>query len=97
MTDTSTVATMTRAQNLAPTSPAPFLRSLGDWLGLAAAPCFAGMAVVTAIQTGETLPFCSGTAGAGAFGGMVPMYGLMAIFHLKPWIMLMAKHSPPEA
>ena len=87
---------MKRAQGRAAVSPSPLLGSLGDWLGLAATPCFAAMAVVTAIQSGGPLPLCSGTADASVFGGMVPMYGLMAIFHLKPWIKLMAKNGTPE-
>ena len=34
---------------------------------------------------GPTDVFCSGEHGS-PLGGMVPMYGLMSLFHLPPWL-----------
>jgi hypothetical protein len=55
-----------------------------ECLSLAAAPTFAAMAVLTAIGGGGPLDaLCSG---ASPFGGMVPMYVLMSVFHAAPWL-----------
>jgi hypothetical protein len=60
------------------------------WLGLAAAPTFAVMALSTVILD-RNLPdaLCS-VAGGSALNGMAPMYLLMALFHLTPWLKLMS-------
>ena len=55
-----------------------------DWLALAAAPTFAGMALWTALIGHE--PMCG--PGSSAFGGMTVMYLLMSAFHLAPWFRL---------
>jgi hypothetical protein len=57
-------------------------------LSLAAAPTFAGMALLTGI-VGPPDVLCS-MAGASAIGGMVPMYLLMSAFHLAPWLRLVS-------
>ena len=58
-----------------------------DWLGLAAAPTFAVMALLTSVQgSGQPDIFCSATHNASPLGGMVPMYVLMAAFHLSSWL-----------
>jgi hypothetical protein len=63
----------------------------GRWLGLAAAPTFAAMAIL-AVHPGaspaETL--CPAVRGAALSGGMATMYVLMAVFHLTPWLRLIA-------
>jgi hypothetical protein len=66
-----------------------------DWLGLAAAPTFAIMAFLTSAQgSGQPDIFCSAIHGAWPLSGMVPMYLLMAAFHLPPWLKLIARCAP---
>lgn len=66
-------------------------RHLAKWLGLAAAPTFAIMALLTAVLgDGPADMLCS--AGHGALlGGMVPMYLLMSAFHSAAWLRLMSE------
>ena len=59
-----------------------------DWLYLAAAPTFAMMALLTAVL-GDGSALCS-IANASPLSGMVPMYVLMSVFHLPPWLKLIA-------
>jgi len=63
-----------------------------DWLGLAAAPTFAGMALLTGVfGGGQPDLFCSALHGASSLSGMVPMYLLMSAFHTAPWLRLIAR------
>lgn len=65
-------------------------RHLVKWLGLAAAPTFAIMAVLTAMLGEPADMLCS--AGHGSLlGGMVPMYLLMSAFHSAAWLRLIAE------
>lgn len=59
-------------------------------LYLAATPTFAVMALLTSVG-GDAMPMlCS--SGSGAFlVGMLPMYLLMSLFHLPPWLKLIAR------
>jgi hypothetical protein len=60
-----------------------------EWLYLAAAPTFALMAILTAAAGGGPASMlCSGMEGGSALTGMVPMYALMSVFHLAPWLRL---------
>jgi hypothetical protein len=61
-----------------------------DWLGLAATPAFATMALVTAAQGGPGDILCSAAHGSSPLSGMVPMYALMSIFHSAPWLRLVS-------
>ncbi len=62
------------------------------WLRLAAAPTFAVMALLTGVQSsGQPDILCSTMLSASPLGGMVPMYVLMAAFHLPPWLALIAR------
>jgi hypothetical protein len=64
---------------------------MADWLGLAAAPTFAVMALLTAVLGGGAPDMiCSAAHGASPLSGMVPMYLLMSAFHLAPWLKLIA-------
>lgn len=61
------------------------------WLGLAAAPTFAAMGLLTAVLGGgEPAVLCSTTQGASPMSGMVAMYLLMSAFHAGPWLKLIA-------
>jgi hypothetical protein len=58
------------------------------WLGLAAAPTFAVMALLTYVS-GESADMMSSAAqGMSPLSGMVPMYLLMSAFHSAPWLKL---------
>lgn len=65
--------------------------SLGCWLQLAAAPVFAAMALLTARNAAADM-ICS-AQGSSMLGGMVPMYLLMSLFHLGPWLRLLAREE----
>jgi hypothetical protein len=69
---------------------------LAKWLGLAATPTFAIMAVVTAVLGGPADMLCS-AGHAPSLGGMVPMYLLMSAFHSAAWLRLISERWRPEA
>ncbi|MGP0011317.1 hypothetical protein [Pseudomonas sp.] len=70
---------------------APTGNALGiaDWLCLAAAPTFAGMALLTALGPGSDM-ICASMEGPFAPNGMMTMYLIMATFHLPPWLRLIS-------
>lgn len=74
-----------------PRKPAGALGA-ADWLGLAAAPTFALMALITALPDGgmPDMP-CGSMHEAWPLGGMAVMYLLMSGFHLTPWLRLVAR------
>ena len=73
-------------------------RRLPAWLGLAAAPTFAAMALLTALSEDMAPAAMCGSGGPPfALGGMAPMYMLMAVFHLPPWLRLTAKDGFDQA
>lgn len=65
---------------------------LAKWLGLAASPTFAAMALLTSLGNAPMVVFCSGGSGL-PLGGMVPMYLLMSVFHAAPWLKWIAERS----
>ena len=58
-----------------------------DCLSLAAAPTFAAMALLEAAGGGPLSMLCSSSP----WTGMAPMYLLMGVFHLAPWLRLRAR------
>ena len=61
------------------------------WLGLAAAPAFAVMAVLTGVPGGGAEMICSAAHNVSPLSGMAPMYALMSAFHLTPWVTAIAR------
>ncbi|MEA2852351.1 MAG: hypothetical protein QOE02_2370 [Rhodospirillaceae bacterium] len=61
------------------------------WLGLAAAPTFAVMALVTGVPGGDHMAMMCPTAQeASPLSGMAPMYLLMSAFHSAAWLKLIS-------
>jgi hypothetical protein len=58
------------------------------WLGLAAAPTFAVMALLTYVTGGDADMMGSAAHGMSSLSGVVPMYLLMGAFHSAPWLKL---------
>ena len=61
------------------------MRSVTDWLCLAASPTFLAMAAVSAGDAAR-MPLC--ITGPLPIDGMALMYLLMGLFHLSPWLHL---------
>jgi hypothetical protein len=68
-------------------------RGAADWLGLAAAPAFAAMALMTVCLGGGAEPLCSALGQGSLMSGMVPMYLMMSGFHVGPWLRLMTSRG----
>lgn len=64
------------------------VRGMADVLCLAAAPSFVLLALLTA---GGGAPDIMCMHGAVPLGSMSLMYGLMALFHLPPWLRLVGR------
>jgi hypothetical protein len=65
-----------------------------DWLGLAAAPTFAIMTLLTAVLGGgQPEILCSTAEHSSPLSGMVPMYLLMSAFHSPPWLELISSRQ----
>ncbi|WP_404712013.1 hypothetical protein [Sphingomonas sp. MMS24-J13] len=59
------------------------------WLGFAASPSFAVMAVIGAVHGADRMAMLCGVApDASPIDGMTAMYALMSLFHAAPWINL---------
>ena len=72
-----------------PPRRAPGSFHLADWLALAAAPAFALMALLTALDGGDhAAALCSHSGQGSPMAGMMPMYVLMAAVQLAPWLRL---------
>lgn len=64
-----------------------------DWLGLAAAPAFALMALLSGVLGGGPMGMpCSAAHSVSPLSGMPLMYMLMSVFHLVPWLKWVARH-----
>jgi hypothetical protein len=64
-----------------------------SWLGLAAAPTFAVMALLSGVSGGDADMMCSAAHGASPLSGMVPMYVLMSAFHSAPWLKVISRRG----
>lgn len=64
------------------------------WLGLAAAPTFAVMALWTGYSGLEADVLCMSSHSALSLHGMAAMYALMCVFHLAPWLKLVSDRRP---
>jgi hypothetical protein len=64
---------------------------MAGWLGLAAAPTFALMALLTYVPGGGADMMCPAAHLVSALSGMVPMYVLMSAFHSVPWLKLISR------
>ncbi|HEY1720730.1 MAG TPA: hypothetical protein VGG27_05755 [Magnetospirillaceae bacterium] len=64
----------------------PIVPSVVRWLGLAAAPTFAVMALWTAFCSGPSDAICAAMRDVLPLNGMTLMYALMSAFHLAPWL-----------
>jgi hypothetical protein len=64
-----------------------------QWLHFAAAPTFAAMAITTGALDGSAPNALCSAVGGSALGGMAPMYLLMALFHLTPWLKLILRRG----
>ncbi len=62
------------------------------WLALAASPCFAVMALVSAA---DPMAMMCSVPGGWPIGGMTMMYALMSVFHAAPWLGLVQWGSGP--
>ncbi|HWL55833.1 MAG TPA: hypothetical protein VNQ78_04055 [Paracoccus sp. (in: a-proteobacteria)] len=63
-------------------------KDYAGWLSLAASPSFAVMAVMSALDGGG---LCLSAPGSSPLSGMTGMYLLMSVFHLPPWLRLIAR------
>lgn len=67
-------------------------RPATGWLTLGAAPTFAVMAALSCLTgSGGHDMLCSAASPRPALSGMAPMYGLMSVFHLAPWLKFIAR------
>jgi hypothetical protein len=68
-----------------------------EGLGLAAAPTFAAMAVLTGLlERGAPDVLCATAHGTSPLSGMVLMYLLMSAFHITPWLKLISRRHVPS-
>ena len=70
-------------------------RDAGGWLGLAATPAFATMALLTAAPGADAQYMVCAAQGSALLSGMSAMYILMAAFHSAPWLKLIFWRRPP--
>src|SRR6185437_9989982 len=84
---TATTSTTSREHEEAAMKAVNSTMRAADWLSLGAAPIFAAMATLTSILgRGAPEVLCSAMSHTSALSGMVPMYLLMSIFHVAPWL-----------
>jgi hypothetical protein len=70
----------------------PAVLRAADWLGLAAAPTFAAMALLTGVLSPPRMEiYCTQAHAGSPLGGMAAMYLLMGAFHAGPWLRLISR------
>ena len=74
----------------APALESPITLRIAAFLGIAAAPSFAAIAVLTTLRGGDRMGTICGLEPS-SLGGMVPMYLLMSVFHSAPWMKLIGE------
>ena len=79
----------------APTPRNPVTLRVAACLGIAAAPSFAAMAVITTLLGGDGRGMICGLDPF-SLAGMVPMYLLMSVFHSGPWLKLIGERWSRE-
>jgi hypothetical protein len=65
-------------------------RDASGWIGLAAAPSFAVMALIAATET-PRMAVCAPASAMPAIDGMAWMYLLMSLSHLSPWLTIRSR------
>ena len=90
MADSVSASRPTDARTIRESRPGAVLRRAANGLCLAAAPTFAVMALVSAHVDSQSAMLCVSTLHASPLSGMVVMYLLMSVFHLPPWLTLLA-------
>ena len=71
-------------------------RGPGAWVALAAAPVFAGMALIASISASSPPGMlCSAVPNVSPLSGMTLMYLLMSAFHLPAWLQKLSS-TPDE-
>ena len=65
--------------------------AVARFLHLAASPTFALMALSTFVLDSRGQGALCAAVGGSGFNGMVPMYLLMTLFHLAPWLKLISR------
>ena len=79
--------TPTRNARLGTGSGSSSAPGIAELLHLAAAPLFAGMAVVSSLSSEEASDvLCAAAHGSSWLTGMTAMYMVMSLVHLPPWI-----------
>jgi hypothetical protein len=62
-------------------------RGVAGWIGLAASPTFALMALIAAADT-PRMAMCASASAMPPIDGMAWMYLLMSVFHVSSWLKL---------
>jgi len=73
----------------------PLTRRIAVWLGIAAAPTFTAMAILTSSLSGDRMGMVCGVEPF-SLTGMAPMYLLMSLFHSAPWLKLISNRLSRE-
>lgn len=70
-------------------------RGVTEWLCLAVAPVCVLMALYVGVHDGSTGGgMAAAMHRASPLGGMAPMYALMSLFHLAPWVRRLSARRP---